>query len=83
MRIRKCQNQSELESVTDDYITRGYKVVSRGENSIKMKEDTGYGSVFWHIVLLLFIPLIGNAIYAWHVNSKGEEVLIKNVEGTE
>lgn len=80
MRIRKCQNQSEYESVIDDYITQGYKVQDRGQVSTKLK-NSSWGSGWVHFFLALFfwwLVFIPNVIYAFYKNSKADEVLVRN-----
>ena len=80
MRIRKVQNQKEFESSIDEYITRGYSVKSRGEDSAKLK-DVQYGGIVAHLVIFLLFGwwtlFIANIVYAGYIYSKGDEVLLK------
>ena len=36
-RIRRCRDRQEMEHVVDDYVTLGYKVTSRGEDSVTLR----------------------------------------------
>jgi len=83
-RIRRVDDEREMEKVIDDFITQGYKVKSRGERSTMMKEKS-YGSGFAHLIILIFVGWwtlgIANAVYAAYKYYTGDEVQIK-VEGT-
>lgn len=81
-RIRRVDDQKEMDKVIDDFITQGYKVKSRGERSAMMKEKN-YGSVGIHIIILIFTFWtfgIANAIYLAYAYFSADEVQIK-VEG--
>jgi len=84
-RIRKVSDSNELENVVDDYVTLGYKVNSRGQNTVKLKERNGWGTIGGHIgwFLLTFwwTVGIGNLIYALVKHYNGETVLVKVEEG--
>lgn len=78
-RIRRVDDQKEMEQVIDDFITQGYKLKSRGQQSTMMKEKT-YASAAIHIVLLVltFWPVgIVNAIYLAYAYFTAPEVQIK------
>ena len=65
-RIRRVSSQKEYEQVVDDFITQGYKVVSRGEstsNLIKKKTATGAGHVLVFLVFGWWTFLIANILY--------------------
>lgn len=80
LRIRKVEDEKKLEKVIDEYITQGYKVKSRGEQTVKVKKSD-YGGLGAHLLILIFfgwwLLLIPNLIYAVYRNSKGDEVLVK------
>lgn len=80
-RIRRVNNRNQMENVVDDYVTLGYKVESRGENSVKLKEKKDWGSLSGHIIILLLTVWwtlgIGNLIYALIKHYGGEEVVVK------
>lgn len=81
MRIRKTQSQSEFESVIDDYITRGYEVLTRGQDTCKLREHGGWGSAGGHLAVFLLTIWwtlgIGNIVYALYKRYSGEEVLVQ------
>ena len=76
-RIRRCKDRQELEHVIDDYVTLGYKVKSRGEDSAtlrQVKSHTKHGLVF--LLTGWWTFGIGNLIYAL-IPVYGEEVFVK------
>lgn len=79
-RIRRVDDQREMEKVIDDFITQGYKVKSQGERSTMMKKKS-FGSGGMHVILLLLTGWwtfgIGNAIYAAYKYFTADEVQIK------
>ncbi len=79
-RIRRVSSQKEFERAIDDYITQGYKVKSRGENSAQVKEKD-YGSLGMHViiaVLTIWWTLgIGNLIYGAIKYSSADEVTLR------
>lgn len=69
-----------MERVTEDFLTRGYKVKNEGQNSTMLKKKT-WGSGSGHIVvavLTIWWTLgLGNVAYAIYKNQTAEEVQIK------
>jgi hypothetical protein len=83
-RIRRVQNLREMESVTDDFITQGYKVKNRGQDSVLLFRNGGFGSVLIHIIVFFctvwWTFFIGNLLYAvitYYKGGKADEVLLK------
>ena len=83
MRIRKVESKQKMEELIDDYITLGYRVVTEGEVTTKMKK-TEYGGIGAHILIFIvtvwFTLGLGNVAYAIYRYYTGDEVLIK-IEG--
>lgn len=83
MRIRRVNNQRELETLVDEFITMGYRVVEEGETSTKLKKKE-YGGGLAHLIIFLVIGwwtfFLANIAYAIFKYYTGEEVLVK-VEG--
>ncbi|WP_231378808.1 hypothetical protein [Natrinema sp. J7-1] len=79
-RIRRVDDQREMERVIDDYITQGYQVKSQGERSARVK-DKDWGSALGHLIvaaLTLWWTLgIGNVAYAAYKRYPADEVTIK------
>lgn len=79
-RIRRVDDEREMERVTEDFLTRGYKTKSQGGNSTLVKKST-WGSGTGHLVvaaLTIWWTLgIGNVAYAIYKNLTAEEVQIK------
>jgi len=79
-RVRRVDDKREMEQVTEDFLTRGYKVKSEAQRSTMLKKHT-WGSGTGHIVvavLTIWWTLgIGNAVYAIYKNRTAEEVQIK------
>ena len=79
-RIRKVSNEKEMDQIVDDFITQGYKIKSRGEQSVNIKKNN-WGSMGGHILVALltvwFTLGIGNLIYALISNSKADDVLVR------
>ncbi|GEK59092.1 hypothetical protein ACFOLK_14555 [Marinococcus halophilus] len=80
-RIRRVESKREMESVTDDFVTMGYEVISRGESSIRMRQHGGWGSLGGHLIVGLLTVWwsfgIGNIVYAVYKRYSGEKVLLK------
>ena len=78
-RIRKYKNKDEMERALDEFITLGYDVKERGEETILVKKHDN-GSLMAHIILaivgwwLIFIP---NIIYFAYKRSRADQVLMK------
>ncbi|MGP4060985.1 hypothetical protein [Halobacillus sp. H74] len=83
-RIRRVYTVKEMEAVTDDYVTMGYEVLSRGESSISLRQHGGWGSIGIHIVIAVLTLWwtfgIGNLIYALVKRYSGEKVMVKLTE---
>lgn len=83
-RIRKVENKNQLENVVDDYVTLGYKVSSRGENTVRLIEEKGWGSFGAHIITFLLTVWwtlgIGNLIYALAKHYMSREVIMVKVK---
>ena len=79
-RIRRVDDQREMERVIDDYITQGYNVKSQGERSALVKEKD-WGTALGHIVvavLTIWWTLgLGNIAYAGYKRYTADEVTIK------
>lgn len=79
-RIRRVEDDREMERVIDDYITQGYQVKSRGERSARVK-DKDWGSAFGHIVVAILTIWwtlgLGNVAYAVYKRYSADEVTIK------
>lgn len=79
-RIRRVDDQKELERTIDDFVTRGYKIKTQGERSARLKKHT-WGSGSGHLVvaaLTIWWTLgIGNVAYAIYKNQTAEEVEVK------
>lgn len=52
-RIRRVDDQREMEKVIDDFVTQGYRIKEQGENSTMMKEKD-WGSGGMHLIVLVF-----------------------------
>lgn len=79
-RIRKFETEDKMEEVIDEYITKGYKVKSRGEKNAKVKEKD-YGSLGAHILIFILLGwwtlFIANILYAAYKYTSSDEVLLK------
>ena len=78
-RIRKYKSKDEMEKALDEFITLGYDVKERGEETILVRKHDN-GSLLVHIILavltwwLIFIP---NIIYFFYCRSRADQVLMK------
>lgn len=81
-RIRKVKSKEELEEMVDDFITQGYKVVSEGESTTRLKKKE-WGTASMHIIIFIIFGClslgIANLVYALIAHSNAEEVLVKVV----
>ncbi|WP_390217615.1 hypothetical protein [Halobacillus seohaensis] len=59
----------------------GYQVLSRGETSISLRQNGGWGAVGPHILIAVLTIWwtfgIGNLLYALYKRYSGEKILIK------
>ena len=79
-RIRRVDDEREMEKVIDDFKTQGYNIKSQGQRSTMMKKHT-WGTGSGHIVVAVLTVWwtlgIGNVAYAIYKHSTAEEVQIK------
>lgn len=79
-RIRRVDDQKEKEQVTEDFLTRGYKIKNEGQSSTLVKKKT-WGSGSGHLVVAALTIWwtfgFGNVAYAIYKNLTAEEVQIK------
>ncbi len=79
-RIRRVKDTKEMEQVTEDFLTRGYKVKQEGQNSTMVKKHT-WGSGTGHLVVAVLTIWwtfgIGNVAYAIYENLTAQKVQIK------
>ncbi|GAA0465361.1 hypothetical protein MUK72_00785 [Halococcus dombrowskii] len=84
-RIRRVDDQREMEKVIDDFVTQGYRIKEQGENSTMMKEKD-WGSGGMHLIVLVFLGWwtvgIANAVYAAYKYFTGAEVKIQVEESS-
>lgn len=79
-RIRRVKDQQEMEKLIDEFIIRGYRIVSDGEESVNVKKkDWGDSSTHFIIAILTIWWTFGfaNFIYALYSRVSADEVLIK------
>lgn len=78
-RVRRVADRRELEQSVDDYITRGYRIVSDGETSTRLKE-TDWGDSGTHLILAALTGWwtfgLANALYAIYSYATAEEVVV-------
>lgn len=79
-RVRRVENQQELERLIDDFITRGYVLKSQGETGAWVKEKD-WGDSGIHLFLLALTAWwtfgLSNALYAIYKRATAEEVHIR------
>ena len=78
-RVRRVEDRSEMDREIDEYVTRGYRIMSQGETSARLKErDWGDGGAHLIIAALSAWWTFGlsNALYAIYKYVTAEEVLI-------
>jgi len=79
-RVRRVSDNHEMERATDEFVTRGYKVISRGETSTQLKAND-WGDAGTHLLLAALTGWwtfgLSNALYAIYKHVTAEEVLIK------
>lgn len=79
-RIRKVKTEREYEEIIDEFITTGYKIRAKGNQTTKIVKPY-YGNAILHILLFIFTFFIGNIIYlTYSYFSNSEEVIIKIVK---
>lgn len=77
-RIRKVSTLKEFERILDDFITQGYKVVSRGEETaLVIKRDKKENHLLVFLLTFWFTLGFGNIIYALLPGKVKDEVLVK------
>ena len=76
-RIRRCKDRQEMERVVDDYVTLGYKIVSRGGDSVALRQIKPHDKhMFVFLVFGWWTFGLANLIYA-AIPCYGEKVLVK------
>lgn len=79
-RIRRVDDQREMEKTVDDFKTQGHKIKSEGERSTMMKKQTwgtGSGHLVTAALTIWWTFGIGNVVYAIYKNRTADEVQIK------
>ncbi len=76
-RIRRVSSQREFEQVIDDFVTTGYKVVTRGENNALLKKFKKKNHGLVAALTVWWTCGLGNLIYACIPASVEDEVLVK------
>lgn len=83
-RVRRVNNQREMELLADDFITRGYKITSKGDNNIRLKAQD-WGSADTHVVIAVVSGWwtlgLSNVLYAIYKHVTAEEVVVKIDDG--
>ena len=82
-RMRRCRDRQEMEHVVDDYVTLGYKITSRGEDSVTLRQIKPHDKhLFVFLVFGWWTCGLANLIYA-AIPRYGEEVFVKvdNTDG--
>jgi hypothetical protein len=83
-RVRRVNNQREMELLADDFITRGYKVISEGNDNIRLKAQD-WGSADTHIVIAVVSGWwtlgLSNVLYAIYSYVTAEEIVVKIDDG--
>jgi hypothetical protein len=79
-RVRRVDDQKELERSVDEFMIRGYQIKSEGETSTRMKKkDWGDPGVHLIIAVLTIWWTFGlaNVLYAIYKGVNAEEVIIR------
>ena len=83
VRVRNVSSSRQLDETVDDFITRGYRVVSQGENGARLKLRT-WGSAGGHAIVLILFGwwTLGffNLCYAVWARLTADEVMVRNVD---
>lgn len=78
-RVKRVADRRAMERTTDEYITRGYRLMSEGGTSTRLKERD-WGDSGMHVFIALFTGwwTLGffNALYAVYSYATAEEILI-------
>lgn len=84
VRVRNVSSDRQLDAAVDDFITQGYRVVSQGRDSARLKLRT-WGSAGGHAIVLIFLGwwTLGffNLCYAVWARLTADEVVVRNVGG--
>ena len=79
-RLRNVDSENHLEQLVEDFITQGYEVLNRGENSTLVRKKS-YGSGMTHFVVFLLTSWwtlgLGNLFYAIMAHVRAEQVLVR------
>lgn len=75
-RLRKASTQREFDSLLDDYITQGYEVLNRGEQSAMLRKGT-WGTGAGHLLWFLLTCGLGNMVYALVAHLGADQVLLR------
>lgn len=62
-RIRRVDSERELETLVDQFMTKGYKVSNRGQHSAKVKEKD-WGSAPVHVFVFIFAFVTAALIFS-------------------
>lgn len=83
-RVRRVADRREMDECVEEFIFRGYKVVSRGESRTRLKERD-WGDPGAHLLLAALSAWwtfgLSNVLYAVYRYATSEEVLVVLDEG--
>jgi len=69
-------DREALEDKVEEYVDKGYKVKSKSNTEAKCVES-GFGSIWWHLLFLLTTAGIGNLIYAIYKRVSADKVFVR------
>lgn len=78
MRVVRAQDDQAFEAVMRSHLEEGYRIQAEGKGSVLLKENSGYGEPWVHLIWLIVLPMLGNLLYALYAYHRGREVLIRN-----
>lgn len=79
-RVRRVEDRRTLERSIDEFITRGYRLMSEGESSARLKEKD-WGDSVTHVIVVALTGWwtfgLANALYAIYSYVTADEIVIK------
>ena len=75
-REQMVADRAALEDKVEEYVNKGYKVKSKSDTEAQCVES-GFGSIWWHLLFLFTTAGFGNLIYAIYKRISADKVFVR------
>jgi len=73
---REVDSEKKKDKLIQDYQTQGYKVKDETSDRVVMNKGLK-GDWWWHIIIFLLFPILGNLVYSMWRRTGDDNVIIR------